>query len=121
MELPFEIIKILQAIGLHPEILVLFSALHPFVILLFFIPLWILNQIGFYRPKDNLSLFKISVTIIVIAGWIMGFSSQILLLLLGISGLKMLLIYLSMYLCIIIYVIFNGRPLLKYFLKETVY
>jgi hypothetical protein len=119
MELPFDIINILESIEHEPGILVAYAAFHPFAILLLFVPLWIFKKIGFYKPKDNLGLFGFSITMIIIIGWLMGFVSQIVLLFMGVSGLKLLFIYLSMYLCIIFYVIFNGISLQKKFLKET--
>ena len=119
MELPSEIIDILQKINREPGILVAYASFHPFAFLLLLIPLWIFKKIGIYKPKENLGLFGFSVMIIFFVFWLFGFVSQILLMFMGVSGLKMLLIYLAMYLCITAFVIFNAISLQKKFLKET--
>lgn len=116
MELPFNLIEILQHIESEPGILVAFAAFHPFALLVvMIIPLWILRKIGLYKPIQTLGLFGFSVVVIFAGGWILGFVSQILLMFMGVSGLKMLLIYLSMYLCITAFVIVNARGLQKKF------
>jgi hypothetical protein len=116
MELLF---RILEAIDKQPGILVAWAAFHPFALLLLLIPLWILKKLGLHKPKEELGLVGFSITMIIAIGWIMGFASQILLLFMVVSGLKMLFIYTTMYLCIIFYVLFNGISLQKKFLKAT--
>lgn len=113
MELPFEIIKILKYVEREPGILVAYAAFHPVALLLLYIPFIVFKKIGLYKPKDTLSKFGFSLTMTILVGWIMGFVSQILLFFMGVSGIKMLLIYLSMYLCIIFYVLFNANGLQK--------
>lgn len=120
MELPFNSIEIIQNIDREPGLLVAFAAFHPIALLLILLlPLWILKKIRLYTPKENYGTFGASVTIIIIIGWLMGFASQILFLFTGVTGLKMLFIYLSMYLCITTFVIFNAKSLHKKFLKDT--
>jgi hypothetical protein len=63
-------------------------------------------------------LFGTSITLILAFGWIIGFASQILLFFIGINGLKMLLIYLSMYICIVAFVTFNVKKLKKQIFKN---
>ena len=87
MELPSEIIDILQKINREPGILVAYASFHPFAFLLLLIPLWIFKKIGIYKPKENLGLFGFSVMIIFLVGWLFGFVSQILLMFMGVSGL----------------------------------
>jgi len=118
MELPFNIIEILRHIEAEPGILVAFAAFHPFVLLLLTIPLWILKKIGIYKPAQTLGLFGFCMVVIIMVGWLMGFVSQILLMFMGIAGLKMLLIYLSMYLCITACVVVNARGLMKKFQQD---
>ena len=118
MELPFNIIEILRHIEAEPGVLVAFAAFHPFVLLLLTIPLWIFKKIGVYKPAQTLGLFGFCVVVIMMVGWLLGFVSQILLMFMGISGLKMLLIYLSMYLCITACVVVNARGLLKKFEQD---
>lgn len=120
MELPFNSIEIIQSIDREPGILVAFAAFHPIALLLILLlPLWILKKTGVYIPKETYGIFGVSVTMIIIIGWLMGFASQILLLFTGVSGLRMLMIYFSMYLCITAFVIFNAKSLQKKFLKDT--
>lgn len=120
MELPFNSIEIIQNIDREPGLLVAFAAFHPIAFLLvLLLPLWILKKTGIYTPRETYGIFGVSVSIIIIIGWILGFASQILLLFTGVSGLRMLLIYLSMYLCITAFVIFNAKSLQKKFLKDT--
>lgn len=122
MELPFNSIEIIQNIDREPGLLVAFAAFHPIALLLvLLLPLWILKKTGLYTPRETYGIFGVSVTIIIIIGWIMGFASQILLLFTGVTGLRMLFIYLSMYLCITAFVIFNAKSLQKKFLKEYEY
>jgi len=118
MELPFSILEILRHIEAEPGVLVAFAAFHPFVLLLLTIPLWIFKKIGIYKPAQTLGLFGFCVVVIMMVGWLMGFVSQILLMFMGISGLKMLLIYLSMYLCITGCVVVNARGLMKKFEQD---
>lgn len=116
MELPFELIKFLEFIDQHPYAVLGFAAFHPLLLIILFLPLWILKKIGIYVPKENNGLVNsLSLGIITSFGWIIGFLSQFLLLNLDVSGIKMLLIYLSMYLCIIPYVLINIKRLSKLF------
>lgn len=118
MELPFNIIEILRHIETEPGVLVAFAAFHPFVLLLLTIPLWILKKIGIYKPAQTLGLFGFCMVVVIMVGWLMGFVSQILLMFMGIAGLKMLLIYFSMYLCITACVVVNARGLMKKFEQD---
>lgn len=113
MELPFNLIDILSRIQDEPGILVAFAAFHPFVFLLLAIPLWIIKKIGLYTPPENFGMFGFIVVCIMTVGWLFGFASQILLLFMGISGIKMILIYISMYFCITAFVIVNAAGLRK--------
>ena len=115
MESTFNIIEIIRHIEREPGILVAFAAFHPFALLLLTIPLWIIKKIGIYKPSEELGIFGFSVVCIMTVGWLMGFVSQILLMFMGISGLKMLLIYFAMYLCITAFVITNAAGLRKKF------
>jgi len=115
MELPFNIIEILRHIEAEPGVLVAFAAFHPFALLVLVIPLLIFKKIGLYKPPQTFGLFGFSVTVIFTLGWIMGFASQILLMFMGVSGLKMLLIYFAMYLCLAAFVITNVTGLRKKF------
>lgn len=118
MELPFNIINILRSIESEPGILVAFAAFHPFVLLLLTIPLWIFKKIGVYKPVQELGIFGFSVVVIMMVGWLMGFVSQILLMFMGVAGLKMLMIYFAMYLCITAFVIVNANGLKKIYEKD---
>lgn len=115
MELPFNVIDILSRIQAEPGILVAFAAFHPFAFLLLAIPLWIIKKMGLYTPPENSGMFGFSVVCIMTVGWLFGFASQILLMFMGVSGIKMLLIYIAMYLCITVFVIVNARGLKKKF------
>ncbi len=115
MESTFNIIEIIRHIESEPGILVAFAAFHPFALLLLTIPLWIIKKIGIYKPSEELGIFGFAVVCIMTVGWLMGFVSQILLMFMGISGLKMLLIYFAMYLCITAFVITNAAGLRKKF------
>lgn len=115
MELPFSIIEILRYIEEEPRILVVFAAFHFFALMLLIIPLWILKKIGIYKPIQNLGIFGFSVVLIFTVVWLLGFVSQILLMFMGVSVLKMLMIYISMYLCITVFVIVNATGLQKKF------
>ncbi|MPT32186.1 hypothetical protein [Epilithonimonas hungarica] len=115
MELPFNMIDILRNIEAEPGVLVAFAAFHPFALVILIIPLWILKKIGVYKPIESLGIFGFSVTVIFMVGWLMGFVSQILLMFMGVSGLKMLMVYFSMYLCITAFVIVNAAGLRKKF------
>ncbi len=118
MELPFNFIDILRNIVAEPGILVAFAAFHPFALLLLTIPLWIFKKMGIYKPAQELGIFGFSVAVIMMVGWLMGFVSQILLMFMGVAGLKMLMIYLSMYLCITAFVIVNATGLKKTFERD---
>lgn len=118
MGLHFDIIDILRNIESEPGILVAFAAFHPFVLMLLLIPLWIFKKIGLYTPAQELGIFGFSVTVIMMVGWLMGFVSQILLMFMGVSGLKMLMVYFAMYLCITAFVIVNATGLKKIYEKD---
>ena len=118
MELPFNLIDILRSIETEPGVLVAFAAFHPFALLLLTIPLWIFKKVGVYKPAQELGIFGFSVVVIMMVGWLMGFVSQILLMFMGVSGLKMLMIYFSMYLCITAFVIVNATGLKKIYEKD---
>lgn len=118
MELPFNIIDILPTIEAEPGFLVAFAAFHPFALLLLTIPLWIFKKAGVYTPAQELGIFGFSVVVIMMVGWLMGFVSQILLMFMGVSGLKMLMIYFAMYLCITAFVIVNANGLKKIYEKD---
>ena len=115
MESTFNIIEIIRHIESEPGILVAFAAFHPFALLLLTIPLWIIKKVGIYKPSGDLGIFGFAVVCIMTVGWLMGFVSQILLMFMGISGLKMLLIYFAMYLCITAFVSTNAAGLRKKF------
>lgn len=118
MELPFNIIDILRSIEAEPGFLVAFAAFHPFVMLILAIPLWIFRKMGVYKPAEELGMFGFSVVVILMVGWLMGFVSQILLMFMGVPGLKMLMIYFAMYLCITAFVIVNANGLKKWYEKD---
>ena len=118
MELPFNLIDILQSIETEPGVLVAFAAFHPFALLLLTIPLWIFKKVGVYKPAQELGIFGFSVVVIMMVGWLLGFVSQILLMFMGVSGLKMLMIYFSMYLFITAFVIVNATGLKKIYEKD---
>ena len=115
MELPFNIIDILRIIEAEPGVLVAFAAFHPFALMILMIPLWIFKKVGIYTPSQELGMFGFSVVCIMTVGWLLGFVSQILLMFMGVSGLKMLMIYFAMYLCITAFVIANISGLRKKF------
>ncbi len=119
MELSFDIIEIIRRIHEEPGILVAFAAFHPFAFLLLCIPFGVLKKTWNYTPNENIGLLSFSIIMIFAVGWILGFASQIMFLFMGIPGIKMFFIYLSMYLCITAFIIVNGRDLLnKYFKKN---
>ena len=115
MELHFNLIDLLHHIQDEPGILVAFAAFHPFALLLLTIPLWILKKIGLYKPVQTLGIFGFSVVCIMMGGWLIGFVSQMLMMFMGVPGIKMLLIYIAMYLCITAFVIVNAAGLKKKF------
>lgn len=118
MELPFNIIDILRTIEAEPGFLVAFAAFHPFAIMILAIPLWIFRKMGVYKPAEELGMFGFSVVVIFMVGWLLGFVSQILMMFMGIPGLKMLMIYLSMYLCITAFVIVNAYGMKKWYERD---
>ncbi|MBV6881627.1 hypothetical protein NG800_016885 [Epilithonimonas ginsengisoli] len=118
MELPFNIIDILRTIEAEPGFLVAFAAFHPFAIMVLAIPLWIFRKMGVYKPAEELGMFGFSVVVIFMLGWLLGFVSQILMMFMGIPGLKMLMIYLSMYLCITAFVIVNAYGMKKWYERD---
>lgn len=118
MELPFNIIDILRTIEAEPGFLVAFAAFHPFAIMVLAIPLWIFRKMGVYKPAEELGMFGFSVVVIFMVGWLLGFVSQILMMFMGIPGLKMLMIYLSMYLCITAFVIVNAYGMKKWYERD---
>ena len=118
MALPFNFIDILRHIESEPGVLVAFSAFHPFALLLLTIPLWLFKKLGIYKPAETLGIFGFSMVVIMMVGWLMGFVSQILLMFMGVEGMKMLLIYISMYFCITGFVIVNAKGLQKQFDRD---
>lgn len=118
MELPFNIIDILRTIEAEPGFLVAFAAFHPFAIMVLAIPLWIFRKMGVYKPAEELGMFGFSVVVIFMVGWLLGFVSQILMMFMAIPGLKMLMIYLSMYLCITAFVIVNAYGMKKWYERD---
>lgn len=115
MELHFNFIDLLRHIHDEPGILVAFAAFHPFALLLLTIPLWILKKVGLYKPVQTLGIFGFSVVCIMMGGWLIGFVSQMLMMFMGVPGIKMLLIYIAMYLCITAFVMVNAAGLKKKF------
>ncbi len=118
MELPFSFIDILRHIESEPGVLVAFSAFHPFALLLLTIPLWLFKKLGIYKPAETLGIFGFSMVVIMMVGWLLCFVSQILLMFMGVEGMKMLLIYISMYFCITGFVIVNAKGLQKQFDRD---
>lgn len=118
MELPFNIIDILHSIEAEPGFLVAFAAFHPFALLILLIPLWIFRKIGVYKPAEELEIFGFAVVCIMMVGWLLGFVSQILLMFMGVSGIRMLMIYFAMYLCVTAFVIVNANGLKKIYEKD---
>lgn len=118
MELPFNIIDILRTIEAEPGFLVAFAAFHPFVIMILAIPLWIFRKMGVYKPAEELGMFGFSVVVIFMVGWLLGFVSQILMMFMGIPGLKMMMIYFAMYLCITAFVIVNAYGMKKWYERD---
>ena len=118
MELPFNIIDILRTIEAEPGFLVAFAAFHPFAIMILAIPLWIFRKMGVYKPAEELGMFGFSVVVIFMVGWLLGFVSQILMMFMGIPGLKMLMIYFAMYLCITAFVIVNAYGMKKWYERD---
>lgn len=115
MELAFNFMDVLHKIHHEPGVLVAFAAFHPFIFIVLLPFLWILKKTGLYVPKTRTGLFGFGIICIIAMGWLMGFASQILLFFMGISGLKMFLIYIAMYLCITAFTISNIRGLNKQF------
>lgn len=118
MELPFNIIDILRTIEAEPGFLVAFAAFHPFAIMVLAIPLWIFRKMGVYKPAEELGMFGFSVVVIFMVGWLLGFVSQILMMFMGIPGLKMMMIYFAMYLCITAFVIVNAYGMKKWYERD---
>jgi len=111
MELPFNVIELINIIDNKPIYLVAFASLHGFSFILLHIPIWLFKKIGINDSNKNLGVFGTSITFVITIGWVLGTISQSLLFFMKVSGIKMLLIYLSMYLCIIVFVISNAMKL----------
>lgn len=114
MELPFSIVAFLRFINEKPIFLVMFSAFHPLLLFLMFIPLGILKRLNIYNFQQDKSMFIYFIMLVLMTGWVLGFVSQILLLFMDVPGIKMLLIYICMYICILFFYLFNAKPTRKY-------
>lgn len=108
MELSSKFFELAHYINREPGVLVAFASFHPIVLFVLGIPLFVLKKIGLNLGKINFGKFGVCVATIIGIGWILGFASQILLMFMGVSGIKMLLIYLSMYLVLTVFVFSNA-------------
>lgn len=116
MELSSKFFELANYINREPGVLVAFASFHPLLLLVLGIPLFLLKKIGLDLGKINFGKFGVCVAMIIGIGWVLGFFSQILLMFMGVSGIKMLLIYISMYLVLTVFVLAN----FKTFEKESV-
>lgn len=99
-----------------PILVAMFAAFH--IILLLLIPI-------FYKPfnhlvsgkSETMSNFQFSLGTVIAIGWVLGFISQMLLFFMGVPGIKLVLIYISMYMVIIAFVSANVQSLRKQFDK----
>lgn len=116
MALPSSLVAFLEHLDQEPGLLVAWAAFHPIALAFVLgIPLWLLSKIGLRLPSRDFGMFGTGVAFVFGAGWLLGFFTQILMTFMGIPGLKMLAIYLSMYLCLAGFFVFNAAALTKKF------
>lgn len=104
----------LKTIEQNREYIVMFAGFQIFGFLILLIISSIFFKIfGIVTTKITDFSFVLTVTIMI--GWLLGFVSQMLLLFMGLPGLKMLLIYVVMYLLVATFTISNKNALRKQF------
>lgn len=102
MELSFELIDYLNNINQNPEYVVLWAAFGvPALLAVLAIPFGMLRKIGIQQASSIYAF----VAAILLCNWLVGFVSQMAFMILGVPGIKMLLLWLIMF---FVYSIFIG-------------
>lgn len=113
MEFNSDFSAFLIALENEPGMVVIWAALIvPFSLFLIAIPAWILKKVRLDAPFEQVNNI---LTITILASWITGFISQIMLLFIGVSGIRMLFIWVAMFVTYLFFSIFNYRKLIAYF------
>lgn len=112
MELNFSFIDLLKVIDEEPIFMVMWAAFGVFfTIFLLMIPMYIFKKLGISAYFET--AFGILTGAILIS-WITGFISQMILLFSDVSGIRMLLIWIIMFVTYLMFCIFNKKTILKW-------
>jgi hypothetical protein len=111
MELSFELIDYLNKINENPEHVVLWAAFGvPALLAALAIPFGMLRKIGVQQAPSVYAF----VAAVFLCNWLMGFVSQMAFMILGVPGIKMLLLWLIMFFIYSIFVSLNYAYIKKW-------
>lgn len=96
----------------EPALVVIWAALlFPFSLLFILILSSVLKKLQLDKPFEQIGYIS---TVTILMTWLTGFISQMMLLFIGISGIRMLLIWLVMFITCLFFSIFNYQKLILY-------
>lgn len=117
MELSFEYSEYIKKIDLKPELILLWSGLGiPVLMIILAIPVGILRKIGLhnYIPQINTVIYGS-----LLLAWLLGTVTILLLYFLGISGVRLALVWLVLFFGYFLFCLFNGTPIRKLYATLT--
>lgn len=109
MEFSFKYYEILQYFESEPMMVVMFAAFGvPLFMFALSLPLYIFRKIGLdktLKPFYSILYIPLAIT------WIIGFILMIILLMTGVSGIRMVIVWTLMYLTYLVFGIFNRKAI----------
>lgn len=112
MELNSSILDLIKYIELKPGVMLIWSTLGVCILIFtFLIPMFIIQKTGVGKHFKNIFTLVIGATLISL---VIGFVTQIFFLLAGVSGIKMILIWIVMFCINLIFVFTHQKAILKW-------
>ena len=111
MEFSFKLYEFLSDIENKPEIMVIWAAFGvPALMFALALPLYITRKMGLektLKPVVNVTYLSLGIS------WLLGFVTMIILLFANVTGIRMFMIWVLMFLTYLFFCIFNRRQLMK--------
>lgn len=124
MELPFSAYDFLATLERYPHIMVFFAGFYVvgllLVMLILSLILWPLRKLTGWKQSTIFYSWQFVVVAVLVITWIAGAFSQLVLLFMEVSGIKLLMIYLVMYLTVIAFVLTNKNALRKLYNAKVI-